>query len=150
MHWSATLMESAAADMGDVLEREPELGDFGFGVFDPRSKTSEQRAAELRRQREAIREPTALGQFLAARLWLRGFAKTKAQDKYGTSYGLKHVMQRNIDCYVTNGCFIAAAIAEGFIVRRIGDGPNASFNISAKAWRAAAREAASRAWEEAD
>jgi hypothetical protein len=46
MHdWSVTRMESAAVDMTDVLEREPQLGDFGFGVFDPRSKTPEAGAA---------------------------------------------------------------------------------------------------------
>jgi hypothetical protein len=135
MHWSAGLLESAAIDMANVLEREPELGDFGFGVFHPRSKTLEQRAAELRRQREAIREPRALAQFLAARLWLRHFNKTKGPSRLGTSYGLKHVMQYAIDCYVTNGVFIAAAIAESFVVRRVSDSsPNAWFNISARAW----------------
>jgi hypothetical protein len=86
--------------------------------YDPRAKTPRERVAELRRQREAICTPEALRQFMAARLWLRGFAKTKAQDKYGSSYGLKHVAQSAIG-YTTNGAFIAAAIAEGFIVRRI-------------------------------
>ena len=38
--------------------------------------------------------------------------------------------------YSANGCFIAAAIAEGFAVRRTDyDSPNAWFNISTEAWR---------------
>jgi hypothetical protein len=37
-------LASAAIDMDLVLEREPRLGDFGFGVRDPRSKTPEERA----------------------------------------------------------------------------------------------------------
>jgi hypothetical protein len=37
-------LASAAIDTDLVLEREPRLGDFGFGVRDPRSKTPEERA----------------------------------------------------------------------------------------------------------
>jgi hypothetical protein len=134
MHdWGVTLMKRAAVDMAAVLEGERQLGDFGFGVFLPPSKTPKERAAELRRQREIIRDDRALGQFLAARLWLRRFDKIKAPSQIGSSYGLKHVAEAEIG-YTTNGAFIAAAIAEGFIVRRVGDGPNALLNISTQAW----------------
>jgi hypothetical protein len=129
-------LASAAIDMDRVLEREPLLGDFGFGVWDPRSKTPEERAADLRLNREYIREPRSLAQFMAARGWLRQFRKIKALNRRGTSYGLKHDAEDDIG-YVTNGCFIAAAIAEGFTVRRAGaygDSPNAWFNISTEAW----------------
>ena len=74
-----------------------------------------------------------MGQFIAARFWLRHFAKIKAPNKLGTSYALKHVAGRDIG-YTTNGAFIAAALAEGFIVQRAGDSPNALFNISTQAW----------------
>ena len=47
-------LASAAIDMDRVLEREPQLGDFGFGVYDPRSKTPEERVDDLRRNREDI------------------------------------------------------------------------------------------------
>jgi hypothetical protein len=128
-------LASAAIDMDRVLEREPLLGDFGFGVWDPRSKTPEERAADLRLNREYIREPRSLAQFMAARGWLRQFRKIKALNRRGTSYGLKHDAEDDIG-YVTNGCFIAAAIAESFTVRRSQpDSPNALFNISIEAWR---------------
>jgi len=129
-----TEIVAAAADMAGILEREPQLGDFGFGVFEPRSKTPDERAADLLRNREQIREPRSLAQFMAARQWLSRFAKIKAVNKCGSSYGLKHIAERKIG-YVTNGVFIAAAIAEGFATQRANYGPNAWLNISTKAWR---------------
>jgi hypothetical protein len=127
-------MAAAASDMAAVLEREPHLSDFGFGVFDPRSKTPAERAAELRLNRDRIREPRSLARFMAARRWLSRFGKIKAVNKRGSSYGLKHVAEHHMG-YVTNGVFIAAASAEGFAVQRADGGPNAWFNISTKAWR---------------
>ena len=134
-------LAAATIDMERVLEREPQLGDFGFGVFDPRRKTPEQRAAELLRDREDIRKPRSLAQFMTARGWLRRFGQLKKINQRGTSYGLKHHAEDEIG-YVTNGVFIAAAVAEGFVVRRAGaygDSPNAWFNISTEAWRHAGR-----------
>jgi len=128
-----TELIAAAADMAAVLDREPQLGDSGFRMYD-RSKTPEQRAAELRLDRDQMRGPGSLAAFMAARRWLSPFAKTKALYQRGTSYGLKHVAENEIG-YTTNGVFIAAAIAEGFTVKRADNGPNALLNISAKAWR---------------
>jgi hypothetical protein len=132
-------LATAAADMDRVLEREPQLGDFGFGVWDSRRKTREERAADLLRDRDFIRAPRSLAQFMAARGWLRQFGKLKALNRRGTSYGLKHCAEDDVG-YATNGVFIAAAIAEGFTVRRADfDSPNAWFNVSTKAWRHAER-----------
>ena len=69
---------TAAIDMDLVLEREPQLGDFGFGVS---SKTPEERAADLLRNRDLIREPRSLAQFMAARGWLRQFGKIRALNR---------------------------------------------------------------------
>jgi hypothetical protein len=72
---------------------------------------------------------------MAARGWLSQFAKIRALNRRGTSYGLKHWAEDDIG-YVTNGVFIAAAIAEGFTVHCVEFGsPNAWFNISTEAWR---------------
>lgn len=78
--------------------------------------------------------PISIGQFTLARSWLATKKKTTGITKRGTSYGLKHVAEHDIG-YVTNGIFIAAAIAEGFQVQRAGGSPSAWFNISVKAWR---------------
>jgi hypothetical protein len=124
----------AAADMARILEREPELSDFGYGLSDF-EKTPEERRARFEKDRQAIREPDSLVQFLTACRWLGQFAKIKVLNKRGTSYGLKHIAEKEIG-YVTNGVFIAAAIAEGFRVRREGRrSPNAVLNISTTAWK---------------
>ena len=126
-------LEAAAADMARILEQEPELSDFGYGLSGA-EKTPEERRARFETNRQSIREPRSLAQFLAACRWLSQFAKIKTLNKRGTSYGLKHVAEREIG-YCTNGVFIAAAIAEGFRVRREGRSPNAVFNISTTAWK---------------
>jgi hypothetical protein len=90
---------------------------------------------DLRRNRDLIREPRSLARLTTARGWLRRFGKLKSVNKSGTSYGLKHMAEDDIG-YVTNGVFIAVAIAEGFTVRRADfDSANAWFNISTEAWR---------------
>jgi hypothetical protein len=127
-------LASAAIDMDRVLEREPLLSDNGFKQLRGRRSQAEHEAQFIQ-WREDIRAPRSLAQFMAARGWLRQFRKIKAPNQCGTSYGLKHCAQDDIG-YVTNGCFIAAAIAEGFTVRRSQpDSPNALFNISIEAWR---------------
>jgi len=124
---------AAAVDMELILEQEPQLSDFGFGRSDF-YKTREEAVAKFREDRESIRDPQSLAQFILARGWLSQFAKLKSLNKCGSSYGLKHVAEHDIG-YITNGVFIAAAIAEGFRVRRINDSnPNAWFNISSAAW----------------
>jgi hypothetical protein len=58
----------------------------------------------------------------------------RVNRRRGTSYGLKHVAEREIG-YITNGVPIAAAKAEGFVVRRIVRTPNARIGISSAAWK---------------
>ena len=132
--YSPVELATAAIEMDRVLEREPQLNDGGFRQFGG-SRTQAERDAEFIRWRESIREPRSLAQFMAARGWLRQFSKTKTLNRRGSSYGLKHRAEHDIG-YVTNGVFIAAALAEGFTVRLTDPGsPNAFFNISTEAWR---------------
>src|SRR5271166_6416600 len=105
-----------------------------------RGKPLEERLTIFERDRATLLDDRSLAQFMGARQWLRQFTKTKAVNpRAGSSYGLKHVAEADIG-YVTNGVFIAAAAAEGFIVKRCRpDSPNAWFNISSRArsigWR---------------
>lgn len=136
-------LAAAAIDIDRVLGRDPLLSDNGFKQFRGRRPLAEHEAGFVR-WRESIREPRSLAQFMAARGWLRRFGKIKALNRTGTSYGLKHCAQDDIG-YVTNGCFIVAAIAEGFTVRCSQPGsPNALFNISTEAWRYVERGGRSR------
>ena len=132
-------LATAAIDMDRVLEREPQLSDNGFKRFD-RHRARVEQDADFLKWREDLREPRSLARFMAARGWLRRFGKIRALNRRGTSYGLKHCAEDDIG-YVTNGVFIAAAIAEGFTVRRAESGsPNAWLNISTEAWRHVERE----------
>jgi hypothetical protein len=79
---------AAAADMARILEQEPELSDLGYSLLDF-GPTYQARRARFETNRQSIREPRSLAQFLAARGWLRQFAKIKSFNKRGTSYGLK-------------------------------------------------------------
>jgi hypothetical protein len=55
---------------------------------------------------------------------------------------LKHVAEKYMACYITNGQFIAAAIAAGF-QHDAPRGPNCRFNMPEKSLKALAREAES-------
>ena len=48
--------------------------------------------------------------------------------------GVKHIAAHDVG-YITNGVFIAAAVAEGFRVVRISEGPNAWLNINERSLR---------------
>jgi|TARA_R100001530_G_scaffold2059_1_gene3483 hypothetical protein len=62
----------------------------------------------------------------------------KSINKDFSSYWLKHVCERNMGHYIPNGCFIAAALANGYEYQNdCGFGEvNACFNISSKNLRA--------------
>jgi hypothetical protein len=131
---SSAELAAAATDMDRVLELEPQLSDNGFKQF-ARNRPRAEQDADFLKWRESIREPRSLAQFVAARGWLKQFSKIKTLNQRGSSYGLKHCAEDEIG-YLTNGVFIAAAIAEGFAVRRTDPGsPNAWLNISTEAWR---------------
>ena len=113
-----------------VMEKYPTLGSFGFGIFSYRNKSNEEIAEELRQKRLNLMQ--SADRVEAARLWISRFSKLKNINKNGSSYGLKHIAEREIG-YITNGELIAAALMEGFDVMI--EGPNGYFNISQKAWQ---------------
>jgi hypothetical protein len=118
-------MTDSKSDMRAVMERCPDLTDFGLGVSSRQIFNVE---------RAKLLEDRSLAQFTLARRWLGKFSKIRAHNSIGTSYGLKHVAGPDIG-YVTNGVFIAAALAEGFSIKPDHSGsPNARFNISSKAF----------------
>jgi hypothetical protein len=59
----------------------------------------------------------------------------KSINYNSTSYGYKHILEDNINHYVTNGLFIAAALACGYKMKyKLDYGPNAFFAMSQKDW----------------
>lgn len=73
---------------------------------------------------------------VAAESWLADKARRKTINPRYTSYGLKHLAEKEVG-YITNGAFIAAAIHCGFAYRIHPDSPNPSFGISEKSLRPA-------------
>lgn len=60
-------------------------------------------------------------------------SKRETLNKDHTSYGLKHIVERILDRYVSNGEFIAAMILEGYRWKPVtndADQPNAFFYAS--------------------
>jgi hypothetical protein len=119
--------EEAIQEIERIIAEYPELTDHGFGTYKDRRLSPEQRQENFRIDRALMFHPDSIDGFSKARAWLRQWPKTKHPNTSGTSYGLKHVAEHDIG-YVTNGMFIAAAIAEGFTIKR--DGPNARLNIT--------------------
>jgi hypothetical protein len=106
------------------------LAPFGFCFGD-----------EIERSWQRWDESDLKNQIARADEWLQlvGCRKTINRD-IGGSYGLKHRVERWAgirwpmrDYYVSNGCFLMAAIRLGFIYQHCSfDNPNAYLNISGK------------------
>ena len=110
------------AAMKSILAKFPDLTEIGFGGSSA--------------DRDAMLLPQSLDDFRRARAWLRAKPRTThVNSSAGTCYGLKHLAEPEIG-YSTNGTFIAAALAEGFKIKRCGhDSLNAWINISSRVRR---------------
>ena len=119
-----------------VMEQQPQLTSFGFGVFEGWRKTAGQRREELEQARDELFRSE--DRVLRVRDWLLANItpiKTPTLD----SYRMKHVAERAIGEYVTNGDLIAAALMAGYPMSRP-HGPNAEFGMSKRdVGRASAR-----------
>jgi hypothetical protein len=82
---------------------------------------------------------TSMEQEIArATRWLAQVQQTKKINRWNSSYGYKHMVERwsrwrypGENPYVANGCFIMAALRMGFLVQRCPHAsPNAWLNIS--------------------
>jgi hypothetical protein len=129
-------------DLEAVMAQFPDLNYFGMGVFEPRTKTPEERAKELQAGRVDMLEHVDM--FDAVCEWLRNMPALQNVNLRRTSYGLKHLAERSLGSYVANGIFIAAALHCGYPYRRIENSPNMSFGISEKALKTADQESRAR------
>jgi hypothetical protein len=125
-------------EMQRIMEELPDLWTGGLGG------SSRLTPSEVAQLRESLLTAEHLWQFDTARRWLRRFPKAAAFPPWPrSSYGLKHVMEREAGGSCTNGNFIAAAVAEGFRVAQLDGGPNVRINISKEAWERSAGPPAS-------
>jgi len=117
-----------------VIERHPSLTDFGFGVYAERTLTREEYTARFAKDRAALLQGEGLQGFRRAHTWLGLYRKTRRiNPRTGGRYAIKHVAERQMGGYISNGELIAAAVALGFRAEPTEWGsPNAFFNISKK------------------
>ena len=119
------------ADLIKAMAKEPNLTDFGMGVFEQHRKTKEQIEAEFKKERKALEEN--LKQFQLCCEWLSLCQPIKAiNKKIGGSYALKHRVERYFNEYVTNGAFIAAVLHLGIPYKTHPESPNISVALSSK------------------
>jgi hypothetical protein len=114
-------------NLAEVMQQHPLLGRFGIGAFSPTTKTPEQRRAEIAEGREQLASSEATVLRIVA--WLRDNI-TPIKTPTTGSYGMKHVAERAMGTYITNGEFIAAALMLGYTHRY--NTPNVLFGMSAK------------------
>ncbi|WP_203756472.1 hypothetical protein [Actinoplanes cyaneus] len=112
----------------EVMDQQPLLTYFGFGVSWRRGQTAEERRTELAAGRTRLAGHDESVREIAA--WLRDNVTPIKTPTVG-SYGMKHVVEDLIGRYVSNGELIAAALVAGYPHRHI-DGPNATFGMSAR------------------
>ena len=116
-------------DIAQVIKQIPELNEFGIGLFNGgRGLSEREKTHALKEGQEALLD--SADQCTAICEWLRQMEKIKTISRRCTSYGLKHVFERDTGRYVTNGAFICAAIHSGFDYKLIPGSPNVPFNIS--------------------
>jgi len=125
-----------------IVEANGKLTTHGYGLPN-RYPPGEQYRGELERSRAEFFDDDYCDQFELALVMLQAAEKRKSLNRDYTSYGMKHTAEQisrkhgirtDLGDYVSNGVFIAAALYEGFDVRKIRWGDlNAFLNISTKA-----------------
>jgi hypothetical protein len=91
-----------------------------------RSKTVEQRRQQLQSERDDLRRREDM--VIRVRDWLLANIAPIKTPTAG-SYGMKHVVEKAIGEYITNGELIAAAMMAGYPMSRP-HGPNVDFGMS--------------------
>lgn len=114
--------------LAQVMEEHPQLSYFGIGVYDPSSKTPDQRRNELADECAKLVAREAAVVEIAT--WLRENVTPIKTPTVG-SYHMKHVAEEAMGEYVSNGELIAAALIAGYAVKYT-DGPNPLFGMSAR------------------
>ena len=120
-------MNDMAQRLPAILKQHPLLTHFGFGEWKRPFIATEKGRSDLL---------AAIAEIDHARAWLQTQQPRMTLNPRRSSYGLKHIAERAAGTYIGNGSFIAAALLEGWTVKRIpGGNPNAWLNISEKGLR---------------
>ncbi|AVI65855.1 hypothetical protein CKQ84_08140 [Shewanella sp. WE21] len=113
-----------------VINQVPELTDFGISIYtNGRVLDKTQKKAEFDKSQSSLLGSSE--SFEKTVSWLKQIEEIKSFNLRRSSYGIKHLAERDIG-YITNGVFIAAAIHSGFKYKINYDSPNVQFNMSEK------------------
>jgi hypothetical protein len=116
-------------DFDRILDAHPRLTDHGFGTQQVPGATAEDRAEQFAGERARLR--MAWRAVIDVADWLRSnIGATKTATRH-SSYHLKHVAERALGRYVSNGELITAGLLAGYPMREL-DGPNALFGMRAR------------------
>lgn len=112
----------------------PDLTNYGLCLPPEWCWTQRRYEEEFSLGRAKMFTPDALDQFARACAWLSQQNRTRrVNQRAGDTYLLKRCMERDGFGYCTNGMFIAAAVACGFIVAHRRGTPNGWVNVSMRA-----------------
>jgi hypothetical protein len=124
-------MKITQAHLLKAMEKEPALTEFGIGIFPQKNLSPEERSRKLEQEREALRKN--LEHFRLCCQWLSLCLRRKTINHgIGTSYRLKHHVEKHFGKYVTNGSFIAAVIHLGIPYKIYPDSPNIAVALSSR------------------
>jgi hypothetical protein len=125
-----------------VMKNYPELTVGGYGTFDNQRRDwiqAEGNPAKHAEDRANMLTVGSIEAFQKSCEWLQKVEKIKNPNtRIGSSYTLKHKVEAFFKAegvYVPNGMFIAAAIANGFVIKRPLNSPNVFINVSTKSIR---------------
>lgn len=130
--WNDIISTSETArKLAIVMNRIPDLSDFGFGIYNMEKMNRANSAIKLAEERAIL-----LGKHEVVeqtKLWiLKNIEPIRTINYKRSSYSLKHMAERSMKVYITNGTFIAAAILAGFDFKVASEGANAFFAMSEK------------------
>ncbi len=126
-------MAMTKAGIQRIMDEVPGLNDFGIGVYEERRKKPEERIKELEEGRISLL--ARVNECNRVCEWLDQIDKISSINDKHSSYGLKHIAEKDVD-YVTNGAFIAAAIYRGYRHRITSGRPNVHFGMSERSIKA--------------
>lgn len=124
-------------DLIKAFEAEPTLTDGGIDLLSSdyqKRLPQAERTKKLKAVRDDIKDSAQfLRMFQVCCAWLSLCETRKAiNPKIGTSYSLKHRVERYFGEYVTNGAFIAAVIHMEIPYRTFPDFPNVQVALSSR------------------
>lgn len=131
-NWKAlTASSGVEARLAITMARHSELNDFGIGLYFGNKDKSDAEKDVINVENRRILRASAPAVATTV-TWLReNVEPTRTINKRHTSYGLKHVAEKDIG-YITNGVFIAAGIIAGYPYEIDPGSPNVPFGMSEK------------------